>query len=447
MDPEGSNCEMAKIVHRHSKQYANGQWRPACAAFLLLSICILLTGCRGRDSAGDAITIILDPGANSFAVDQQLAREFERETGHAVRLLKAPASSTERLSQYLQYLGAESPDVDVYQVDVIWPATLENHLADLSESFTTETAAFLPALIANNTINGKLLAIPWYVDVPLLYYRDDLLRKYGFQEPPATWDELTTMAAAVQRGERMAGQAALWGFVWQGMAYEGLTCNALEWQVSEGGGRIVAEEGAIEVNTPGARRAFTRAAGWVGSISPPGVTTYAEEECRQMFQSGNAVFMRNWPYAYSLVNGNESPVAGKVRTASLPAGSAGRAAVLGGWQLAVSRYSKNPAAATELVRYMTSRHGQKQEALGASRLPTRLALYDDPDIASEFPFIPTMRHTLDNAVARPSKVVGVDYNEVSTYYYQAVHEILTGQNSADEALSNLDALLRKVLDQ
>lgn len=413
----------------------------------VLALCLLLAGCRGGDGSGDAITIILDPGAKSSAVDARLIREFERETGHTVRVLQAPASSTERLSQYLQYLGAESPDIDVYQVDVIWPATLENHLADLSESFTTETAEFLPELIANNTVNGKLLAIPWYVDVPLLYYRDDLLEKYGFAEPPATWDELTAMASAIQQGERRGGSTALWGFVWQGKAYEGLTCNALEWQVSEGGGRIVAADGAIEVNTPGARRAFTQAAAWVGSISPPGVTTYAEEECRQMFQAGNAVFMRNWPYAFSLVTGEGSPVAGKVKTAPLPAGEGGRSATLGGWQLAVSRYSKKRAAATELVRFITSSYGQKQEALGASRLPTRIALYEDADIAGAFPFIPTMRDTLDSAVARPSKAVGGDYNEVSTYYYQAVHEILTGQRPADEAMANLDALLRKVLDK
>lgn len=173
---------------------------------------------------------------------------------------------------------------------------------------------------------------------------------------------------------------------------------------------------------------------------------YAEEEARQMFQGGNAVFMRNWPYAFSLVNSNESPVTGKIKTAALPAGTRGRAATLGGWQLAVSRYSKKKAAAIELVRYLTSAHGQKQEALGASRLPTRTALYSDPEIAKAYPFIPTMRDTLDAAVARPSSVAGDDYNEVSTYYYQAVHEVLTGQKSADESMAGLEKLLHKVLD-
>lgn len=413
---------------------------------MLAALALFLAGCNRNPGAdAGAVTMIVDPGIKIYAVVEELAADFTRQTGIPVQLLKAPADTTERLSQYLQYLGAESPDIDVYQVDVIWPAILEHHLADLSDAFTTETADFLPAIVQNNTLSGKLLAIPWYVDVSLLYYRDDLLQKYGFDEPPQTWDELTTMAEFIQQKERDVNPN-IWGYVWQGRAYEGLTCNAIEWQAAEGGGLIVDPTRRAQVNTPGAIRAFERAAGWVGKISPPGITTYSEEESRQFFQAGNAVFMRNWPYAYSLVNGKESPIAGKVKTAPLPAGSAGRAATLGGWQLAVARYSRHQAAATELVRFMTSPYAQKRRALTASVLPTRPALYDDPDIAAEFPFIPTMRRTLDSAVARPSAVTGADYNEVSTYYFQHVHRVLTGQATAAEAMADLEKLLNQVLN-
>lgn len=422
-------------------------YRMIGGASLALALALATTGCQRDDSAnGDVLTMMVDPVASSYAITERLAGEFSQQTGHRVRLLKGPSDATERLSQYLQYLGAESPDIDVYQVDVIWPATLQHHLADLTDAFTTETEAFVPALIRNDTVDGELLAVPWYVDVSLLYYRDDLLQKHGYSAPPQTWDELTEMAGSIMRAEREAGNANLWGFVWQGRAYEGLTCNALELQVAEGGGRIIDPDGTIQVNNPGAIRAFDRAASWVGAISPPGVTMYAEEEARQMFQGGNAVFMRNWPYAFSLVNGDESPVRGKVKTAPLPAGESQRASTLGGWQLAVSRYSNRKPAAKELVRYMTSDHAQKQMALGASRLPTRLALYDDADIAEKFPFIPTMRDTLDAAVARPSTVAGADYNEVSTYYFQAVHKVLTGQATAAESMEDLHNLLQKVVE-
>lgn len=413
---------------------------------VILLVLPAFIACKQRAVDTRTITVLLDPGAISFDLNQELVREFEQQTGYRVRLLKAAVDSSQRLSQYLQYLGAESPDIDIYQVDVIWPATLEHHLLDLADAFTTESQQFLPALIDNNTVDGRLLAIPWYLDLPMLYYRTDLLAKHGFDQPPATWDELTTMAAAIQQAERAGGNPNIWGYVWQGMAYEGLTCNALEWQLSENGGQIVAPDGTIEVNTPGAIRAFERAADWVGTISPPGITMYAEEEARQTFQTGNAVFMRNWPYAFALVNSDDSPVRGNVATAPMPGGSGESAATLGGWQLAVSRYSRNTTAATELVRFMTGPRVQKEQAILASRLPTRTDLYADGDIARAYPFLVTLKDTLDAATQRPSAVTRADYNEVSTYYYQAVHQILTGQQTAAESLGDLDRLLRKILE-
>lgn len=134
----------------------------------------------------------------------------------------------------------------------------------------------------------------------MLYYRTDLLQKYGYQRPPQTWTELDQMATRIQAGERQAGNRDFWGFVFQGKAYEGLTCDALEWIFSMGGGRIIEPDGRITINNPQAIAALNMVRSWVGRISPPGVTSYAEEEARNAFQSGNAAFMRNWPYAYSL---------------------------------------------------------------------------------------------------------------------------------------------------
>src|SRR5690606_197852 len=122
----------------------------------------------------------------------------------------------------------------------------------------------------------------------VLYSRADLLAKYGYDAPPVTWDALTAVAAAIQEGERAAGNTAFWGYVWQGERYEGLVCNALEWQFASGGGRILDASGQPEVNNAGTRAALTRAAAWVGAISPPGVTTYVEEDARQVWRAGNA---------------------------------------------------------------------------------------------------------------------------------------------------------------
>lgn len=419
--------------------------------FPFAAVALVLGACSqdgAQSPAGEGpitITASVDPGDPSFSLTRQMADEFEKQSGVKVQLLKGPADATERLSQYLQYLGAKSPDIDVYQIDVIWPAILAEHLADLKESFASEIGDFFPTVVQNNTVDGKLVAIPWFGDAGLLYYRPDLLEKYAYAEPPKTWEELEAMATKIQEGERAAGIPDFWGYVWQGKAYEGLTCNALEWQVSSGGGTIVDDKGQVTVNNLKAAEALGRAAGWVGRISPPGVTTYGEEEARQLFQSGNAAFMRNWPYAYSLAQGAGSRVQGNTGIAQLPSGGAGHAATLGGWQLGVSAHSRYPKEAAEFVRFMTSAPIQKRRARELSLLPTRVPLYEDKELVEALPILPVMKDVFLAAVARPSTQSGDLYNEVSTQYFQAVHGVLTGQTTVPEALARAETQLKEIL--
>src|SRR3984957_13949837 len=188
--------------------------------------------------------------------------------------------------------GAKIPDV--YAVDVIWPGILAENLVDLKAFVPAqEIARHFPELIANNTVNGKLVALPCLVDVGLLFYRTDLLRHYGYRTPPQTWEELETMAALIQAGERARGQKDFCGFVWEGASSESLSCNALEWQVSEGGGPII-ENNVVTVNNPETARAWERASRWVGTISPPGVVSYKEWDAYNIWRAGQAAFMRNW---------------------------------------------------------------------------------------------------------------------------------------------------------
>ena len=179
------------------------------------------------------------------------------------------------------------------------------------------------------------------------------MEKYGYDAPPATWDELQEMATVIQEGER-AENPDFWGYVWQGNAYEGLTCDALEWIASNNGGSVVSPDGVITINNPNAAAIVDQAASWVSTISPTGVTGYGEEDARADWQSGNAAFMRNWPYAYSLGNADDSVVAGLFDVSPLPAGEGSPAATLGGWQLAVSKYSAHPEEAAELAFFLTS---------------------------------------------------------------------------------------------
>ena len=157
-----------------------------------------------------------------------------------IEVLQGPESATDRLGLYLQFFEAQSSEVDIFEVDVIWPGDLAVHLTDLYqfEGFEEEIGAFFPAIVENNTVEGALVAMPLYTDAGLLYYRTDLLEEYGYDGPPTTWTELEEMATTIQEGERADNQDFS-GFVWQGNAYEGLTCDALEWVNSFGGGEIV----------------------------------------------------------------------------------------------------------------------------------------------------------------------------------------------------------------
>jgi trehalose/maltose transport system substrate-binding protein len=324
---------------------------------------------------------------------------------------------------------------------VIWAPQLADQFLDLTEAAKDVVGEHFPSIIESQTVDGKLVALPAFTDAPALYYRKDLLEKYG-KTVPTTWAEMEATAKEIMDAERAAGNPEMWGFVFQGNAYEGLTCDALEWVMSNGGGQIVEADGTISINNPQAAAAIDRAASWIGTISPEGNLAYQEEESRGVWQLGNAVFHRNWPYAYSLGNSDDSAVKGLFDVAPLPAGEgegARSAATLGGWNVAVSKYSPDPEEAIKLALFLSSAEVQKERAINQSNLPTIEALYDDADIAAAQPIIPNWKEIFQNAVPRPSAPTKVKYNEVSSLFWGAVHNTLSGDGTAAENLEVLEA--------
>jgi trehalose/maltose transport system substrate-binding protein len=406
------------------------------------------TGGTGGEAAAGAITAMLGDvirDADQAAIDYCI-----EQTGVQVQVLNGPESATDRLAQYLQFFGAQSGDIDVMQIDVIWPGILAEHLVDLSTYIPAEDlAAHFERIVQNNTVDGALVGLPWFTDAGLLYYRTDLMEKYGFEGAPETWADLEERATTIQEGERGEGLADFWGYVWQGAAYEGLTCNALEWQVSWGGGEIVEADGTVSINNEQAAASFDMAAGWVGNISPEGVTGYREEDARNIWQGGNAAFMRNWPYAYSLGNEEGSAIANNFAVAPLPRGEgpdARNADTLGGWQMAVSRYSEDTDSAAQFAVCMTSREAQKIRAVQGSYLPTISDLYEDEEVLAANPFFGQLLDVFSGgAVARPSTVTAEQYNEVSTIYFTEVNRVLAGQQTGQEAVEAIEEQLQSLL--
>jgi trehalose/maltose transport system substrate-binding protein len=388
-----------------------------------------------------AVNVNFVSGATGRDIDmmRELVKPWEEETGNTVTIVPMPSSTTDQFAQYRLWLAAGNADVDVYQTDVIWAPQLADSFLDLTEAAAAVIPDHFPSIIESQTVDGRLVAMPFYTDAPALFYRKDLLDKHG-ATVPTTWEELTATAQQVMDAERAEGAGDLWGFVFQGAAYEGLTCDALEWIKSNGGGQIIEPDGEITVFNDNAVAALEMAKGWVGTIAPTGVLSYMEEESRGVWQTGNAVFMRNWPYAYGLGNGDDSPIKGLFDVAPLPSGGGDTtsAATLGGWNLAVSTYSPNPDAAVSLVKFLASTETQKQRALLNSQLPTIISLYDDPDIAAAQPLIPRWKEIFLNAVPRPSAPTKVAYNEVSSKFWTAVHDTLSGTGTAEENLEILE---------
>lgn len=413
----------------------------ALAAGLLASS--ILFGATGYAAAVELHFVSGATGADIEFLAKEFVK-FTAQTGDSVTIVPMPSSTTDQFAQYKLWLAAGNSDIDVYQTDVIWAPQLADQFLDLSVAAKDLAPLHFPAIIESQTVNGKLVALPTFTDAPALFYRKDLLAKYNLPVPK-TWTEMAATAKTVMDGERAAGNKDMWGFVFQGNAYEGLTCDALEWVKSYGGGQIVEPDGTISINNPKAVAAIEEAKSWIDTISPPGVLAYQEEESRGVWQLGNAVFMRNWPYAYSLGNGEDSKVKGLFDVATLPMGAEGdtSAATLGGWNVAVSKYSKNPDAAIKLAMFLASPDFEKDRAIERSNLPTIISLYDDPDIAKAQPIIPNWKNVFLNAVPRPSAPTKVKYNEVSSLFWSAVHDSLSGNGTTAD---NLEALEAKLTD-
>lgn len=366
----------------------------------------------------------------------QLARFQAEHPGVRIVQHPTPDAADLRHQLYVQWLNAGAAEPDVLQLDVIWtPEFAAAGWILPLDQFSPDVDQFFPRTVDANRWNGSLFAVPWFADVGMLFYRTDLV-----QRAPLTFDELIEGAAKAQRDSGIES-----GIVWQGARYEGLVTTFLE-RLGGMGGRILAEDGRVVVDSP---EAVTALQGMqrelAAGIAPAAVLSYHEEEARLAFQNGRAVFMRNWPYAYALVDDpSQSTVAGRVGIAPMPSAPGGRAtAALGGSQLAVNARTRHPELAYALVAYLTAPEQMRERAEVVGQYPTRPALYDDPEM-SAFLRAPAadVRRIVETAEPRPVTPI---YSELSERLQIELHRALTGQKDADRALSDAAAAMRELL--
>jgi trehalose/maltose transport system substrate-binding protein len=420
--------------------------RHHCIA-VLMSLGIF-TGC-GRSTAppsGDhrSVTVLMWSSGGPTDIDHILVHDFTKQTGIAVHLVPAAESSSQRVTQELTLLQHRSSAVDVFEIDTTWPGLFASYLVDLSTSLADRIQDELPELIQNATFGNRIVAAPFLVGYGLLYYRKDLVRKYGFAHPPRTWSELERQSRRIQQGERRAGNSEFWGYVWQGADYEGLTCNALEWQYSQGGGNFITSARQAHVDNEQAIQAFARAARWVGTISPPGVTAYVEEDSRNIWQSGNAAFLRNWGYVYPLAK-KSARIGSLFAVAPLPSAENRHSSVLGGWYLGVTAATHHKAEALAFVSFMTSKAVQIRRAIHGGFLPTLRSVYRDPAVLRSNEIFSSVAEVANGAVRRPASIAGPAYGCVSRAYAHGVHQILTGEVTARVGVLRTQDELQRIL--
>jgi len=392
----------------------------------------------------EAVTLNLLMNAGEVPYWKDLIiKDFEKENpGIRIQIIEAPNATdlTENLYTSAFILG-DSP-YDLVYMDVIWTAKFAaaGWLLDLSDRVTDkDLKVFLDKDVEAGRYKRKLYRIPLRSDVGMLYYRKDLLQQAGVK-PPETFEELVKVSQELQKKK-----AATWGYVWQGAQYEGLPAMFVEILKGFGGFWINPDTNEVGLDKPEAIKAveFLRNAIAQG-ISPPGVTTYREEDTRRLFVSGQTAFLRNWPYVWSSANEDASKIKGKVGIkpmVHIPGETGG--ACLGGWGMGISKTSKHPEEAWKAIQYFTSKEAQQRFTLETGNISSRRDLFADPQIVAKYPHYRQLQKVVESAVLRPSISQYAQASDILQRYLNAT--LSNPQLSAEKAMQSAAKETRSLL--
>jgi multiple sugar transport system substrate-binding protein len=410
------------------------------ALFAACAVALGLAACGGDDESGGGEGISANAGENAKgnvtwcigkdttgAFNQVVKDHNKANPDVKVKLIELPTSADEQRTQLIQRLRAKSAECDVLGMDVIWTAEFaaQKWLRDVSDVVEQRKGDFIASTLESAKYEDAYWAIPFNTNAGFIYYRTDKIKS-----APKTWQDVDQMA-------KSGG-----GLVYQGAQYEGLTVNFLE-RLYSAGGKALSDDGKqSELNSPEAEKVLAQMAEEVKSGTVPKAnSTYMEEESRRAFESGKAAAMRNWPYAYAL--GKKSDVGSKFAVAPLPAFEGGEpAGVLGGYNLGISAYSKNPEAAVEFVNYATNMDSQVLMGSKASLPPVLTGAYDDPKLKKAMPFAEELRTGVEQAQPRPVSPV---YTQISEAIYKNVYTAIQGKEDPKAALEKASSAVDKAL--
>ncbi len=409
--------------------------------------CAAVIGSAGDALAQQTTLRIFTGGQQRPDVMRQILDVYMQRNPGIRAEVEVGGATSDQQQQYLNtVLSSRDAALDVILIDVIrpaqwaaqqWAEPLDSYLGAERDAIM---ARYLPAYREANIVDGRVVSLPYFADAQFLYFRRDLLQKYNLQ-PPRTWDELIAAAQTIMRGENNPN---LRGFETAGAPIEGTVCTYLV-PMWGAGGNLTNAQGQLQLATPQARQPFDlwtrmRAA----NVLPTNIAEIPTDRIRLDFQAGNLIFAMQWGYAWNrFQNDADSQVKERIGVVPLPSFAGSQAATcVGGWQLAVSAFSKNKEAAAKLVRFLSSPEVSKMQAIAASHLPVFAEVYEDAEVLAANPWFRDARAVVLGARARP---VTPRYAEVSEAIRTSMNGFLAGTRTADQALADITQRLTPVL--
>ncbi|ALS23639.1 MULTISPECIES: ABC transporter substrate-binding protein [Paenibacillus] len=434
-------------------------WKKSLVFGLVMTSMITLSACGGAQDNGSSsnpsgsdnqssaanegnkaekVKIVFAQGNDQTPATKKLIDAFHaKHPNIEVELRDFPNNSTQMHDQYVTILGGQSSEIDVMNLDVVWPAEFAQAgfllpLDRFIQEDKIDLSNYLQGGIDAGYFAGQQWALPRYNNAGLLYYRKDLVKS-----PPKTWDEL------IQQANELKGQGGTkYGYVYQAKQYEGLVVNFTELAAAYGG-QVYDDKGNVSINSANTIKGLNKLieiskSGFV----PTDIKTFTELETRNAFIEGAAVFARHWPALYAqAIDPKVSKIADKVGIAPLPAGDVKSAAALGGWFAAINKYSKHPREAWEFLKFMVGPEGQKIIAIDSTQTPTYLPLFDDPDVQKASPLFANREFVEGLSAAVPRPITPL-YAKISDIIQVEVSKAIAGEQTAEQAVQNMEQKIK-----
>jgi len=413
-----------------------------------LALCAGIAAAAGSTAALAQTTLrVFSGGANQRPdLMRKLFDQYQAANPGVKIEIETGGATSELQRQYLStVLNAKDSAIDIYMIDIVNPAQYfgAGWLEPLNAYVGNPADAmkpYLPVYLQSNVVDGKVAAMPGFADAMFMYYRKDLLDKYKIAEPK-TWDELAAASKKIQAGE---GNANLQGLSIQGAPIEGAVCTFLLPYWSQGK-EFNDPSGKLTLDKPAAVKSLNQWLAMVDSgVIKKNVAEVKTPDTVNEFKAGQVIFAINWGFAWDRFQvDNDSAVKGKVGVMPLPAMEGGKSATcVGGWQWAVSAFSKNKAEAAKLVKFMSTPAASKFLAIEGSLLPVYQNVYVDADVVKA---VPWFKDASNVVIAGKSRPLSKDYGQVSDVVRTTTSAVLARTKKPDDGVSEIQSRLARVM--